>query len=135
MSATFPGTSTYPKKSYYCGSEIDPKMPEGKMKIANQKHAKALAKFRGVKSETIKWQDEKGQFLPVEVSTDERFRFGKTLIFVRDINITPEQDFASHSLPLIKISVKPFLLVVNSDPVSFFLAWQRLHLPQFFLIL
>ena len=95
-------------------------MPEGKMKIANQKHAKALAKFREVKPETIKWQDEKGQFLPVEVSTDERFRFGKTLIFVHDINITSEQDLASHSLPLIKISVKPFLLVINSDPVNFF---------------
>ena len=97
MSATFPGvpfstTSTYPKKSYYCGSEIDPKMPGGKMKIANQKHAEALAKHRGVKPETIKWQDENGNLIPVEVSIDERFRFGKTLIFVRDINITPEQD-------------------------------------------
>jgi hypothetical protein len=59
MSATFPGvpfstTSTYPKKSYYCGSELDPKMPGGKMKIANEKHAEALAKHRGVKAETIK---------------------------------------------------------------------------------
>jgi len=97
MSATFPGvpfstTSTYPKNSYWFGGELDPKAPGGKMKIANEKHAEALAKFRGAKLETIKWQDEKGQLKPVEVSLDERFRFGKTLIFVRDINITPEQD-------------------------------------------
>ncbi|CAI2161421.1 10344_t:CDS:10 [Funneliformis geosporum] len=95
MSATFPGvpfstTSTYPKKSYYSG-ELDPKMPGFTMKIANEKHAQALAKFRKTDVSTIKWQDEKGQYLPVPVSLDERFRFGKTLIFVRDINITAEQ--------------------------------------------
>src|SRR3954471_21264487 len=58
MSATFPGvpfstTSTYPKKSYYSG-ELDPKMPGFTMKIANEKHAEALAKFRKVDVSTIK---------------------------------------------------------------------------------
>lgn len=94
MSATFPGvpfstTSTYPKKSYYSG-ELDPNMPAGVMKLT-KKQAENLATIRGIEPEEIKWQNDKGQPLPVEVKLEERFRVGKTLIFVKDLNISDEQ--------------------------------------------
>lgn len=94
LSATFPGvpfstTSTYPKASYYSG-ELDPNMPAGMMRLT-KKQAELLATIRGVEPEAIAWQNDQGQTLPVEVKLEERLRVGKTLIFLKSLQLSEEQ--------------------------------------------
>ncbi|CAG8548549.1 1177_t:CDS:2 [Paraglomus brasilianum] len=78
MSATFPGTpfsatSTYPMMRMFSG-KLDPKMPAGVMRIDNSEQAEIIENMRGLEPNSIKFQDEQGLPIPVEVNLEERIR-------------------------------------------------------------
>jgi hypothetical protein len=95
MSATFPGsefstTSTYPMKRVFSG-RLDPRMPAGLMKIDNADQAEKLETLRGVPVGSIKYQDEHGFPIPVDINLEERIQLGRTWIFGKNPQINDEQ--------------------------------------------
>ncbi|CAG8465247.1 17834_t:CDS:10, partial [Racocetra persica] len=96
MSATFPGaefsaTSSYPMKRIWAGGPIDPNMPMGLMKFTNADQVEKLEQMRGVPTGSIKWQDENGLPVPVEVNAEEAIQNGITWVFVKSLKINDAQ--------------------------------------------
>ncbi|KLL04619.1 MAG: hypothetical protein MRERV_16c027 [Mycoplasmataceae bacterium RV_VA103A] len=96
MSATFPGvefsaTSTYQRKIMFGGCPLDPNMPAGLMKIENAEHAEKLETMRGLQPGTIKWKDESGLPIFIEVNLEEMVQTGKGWIFGKNLELSDEQ--------------------------------------------
>jgi len=66
-------------------------MPAGLMRIRNSEHAEKLETMRGLPLGTIKWQDENGQPIFVEVNTEEMVQTGRIWIFLKSLKLSDEQ--------------------------------------------
>ncbi|RHZ37200.1 hypothetical protein [endosymbiont GvMRE of Glomus versiforme] len=96
MSATFPGsefstTSSYPMKRIWGGGKLEPNMPGGLMIYQNAEQVERLENLRGVPVGSIKWQDDDGLPIPIEVNWEERLQTGNTWIFGKNLELSAEQ--------------------------------------------
>ncbi|MCE8169430.1 MAG: hypothetical protein I3273_04900 [Candidatus Moeniiplasma glomeromycotorum] len=95
MSATFPGaefstTSSFSMKRVSAG-KLEQNMPGHLMVYQNSEQVEQLEQLRGVPVGSIKWKDENGSPIPIEVNLDERLQTGNTWIFGKNLELSEEQ--------------------------------------------